>query len=63
MTQCTHWTDFLVGVGELACQAEIQHVAASAGTGQSPHGKVGLQFKIVTANNQASNFMMTFAAI
>lgn len=38
----TYWADFLTGVGELSGQAEIQHVAASAGTGQSSHGEVGL---------------------
>lgn len=31
--QCTYWTDFLAGVGELTCQAKIKHIAASAGTG------------------------------
>lgn len=28
----TYGTDFLIGVSKLACQAKIQHVAASAGT-------------------------------
>lgn len=45
LTQCTYWTDFLVGVCKLTCQAKIKHVAASAGTVQSSHGKVRLQFK------------------
>lgn len=31
--QYTYWTDFLAGVGKLAGQAEIKHIAASAGTG------------------------------
>lgn len=38
--------NFLAGVCELTCQAEVEHVAGSASTRQSPHGKVGLEIRV-----------------
>lgn len=59
----THRANFLVGVGELASQAKIQHVAASAGTSQSSHGKVRLQSTRVTTKLQSGHFDMTLSVI
>lgn len=44
LAQNTYWTDFLAGVCELTSQTKIKHIAAPAGTGQSSHGKVRLQY-------------------